>query len=74
MRRNHRHAHIERRVHYADTIRPDDAHVSLARDGRQALLLRDAVLLAGLGIVLLSRKITKPTGGFRLDRRECASL
>ena len=44
------HAHVERRIHHADAVRPDDAHVALARDRRQALLLRDAVFLAGLGI------------------------
>ena len=25
-------------------------------------------------LILLSRKITKPTGSFRLERRECDSL
>ena len=45
-----RHAHVERRVHHADAVRPDDAHVAFARDRREALLLRDAVVLAGLRI------------------------
>jgi hypothetical protein len=27
-----------------------------------------------LRLILLSRKITKPTGSFRLERRECDSL
>ena len=45
-----RHAHVERRVHHADAVRPDDAHVAFARDRREALLLRDAVLLAGLRV------------------------
>ena len=44
------HAHIERRVHHADAVRPDDAHVAFARDRREAMLLRDAVFLAGLGV------------------------
>ena len=46
--------------------------------GRRAFILqcrpmgsRKSVLQT---LVLLSRKITKPTGSFRLERRECDSL
>ncbi len=45
-----RHAHVQRRVDHADAVWPNDAHAGFARDGSQAVLLVDAVLLAGLRI------------------------
>ncbi len=44
------HAHVERRIHHANAVRPDDAHVAVACDRREAMLLCEAVLLAGFRV------------------------
>ena len=55
-------------------------HAALAASGlrpdRLELEITESVLLRETEgtLILLSRKITKPTGSFRLERRECDSL